>query len=167
MDRYRWTLEDGKKAEILLSPHGDNVINKYENGIAIEGAFLMDCGVLGIMPHIMRYCFEQDVNLRGRDFLRELHCNTSGIDELRLMADFRIPLRKDYGPVRSDNSRLFIYSTPDRFGDFISFDPKDVPEFVEGNIRVLNPAIVGNAMERCAQVVCYYHQCLDKGILKK
>jgi hypothetical protein len=167
MKMYRWGLKDGSEAEISFSPHFDNLINKYRNNTIVEGIFLMDCGIVYVMPHIMRYCFEADVNLKERKFLRNLPhnpaCETDKIDQ---KFDFQTPLRSDAGTVRNVNNNLVIYSRPNIRDSSISFNPKDVSKLVEGIIKVLDCEHVPLAPIKCIQTIQYYHECLDEKILK-
>ncbi|MBW2991047.1 hypothetical protein KY348_05085 [Candidatus Woesearchaeota archaeon] len=167
MDTYRWTLEDGIEAEIAFSGHFDNLIRKYRNKKVIEGIFLMDCGIVYAMPYIMRYCFEEGVNLKERKFLRDLPFEGFyEIDERRLKSDLQRPLRNDAGTVRRVDNDLIIYSSPPYMSGKISFDAKNVSELVEGIIKVLNCDGVARAHTKCIQTVQYYHQCLKEELIK-
>jgi len=169
MDKYVWKLINGDKVEIGFSPHFDNLITKFRHGKGIEGVFLMDCGIVRDMPRIMRYCFEKSVNLRKNPFLRKLPYadlnKMERFDKDRIKQDFQLPLRVDVGVVRYAGEDLVIYSSPDTFKGYISFDKEDVPEFVEGIIKSFGDEILAGAKEKCLQTVQYYHQCLDEGLL--
>jgi hypothetical protein len=168
MDKYTWTLTNKDKAEISFSRNFDNLIRKYRNGKTIESVFLMDCGIVNYMPRIMRYCFEEDVNLRNRSFLSNL--NNSDFCEINkdhVKQYLQIPLMSDMGLVRSLLGDLVIYSSPSNLMDGkISFKKDDVPRFVEGILKVLDNQGIILAFERCSQTIQYYYQCLDEGILK-
>ena len=167
MDRYRWALKDGSKAEVSFSPHLDNLIRKYRNNVVVESVFLMDCGIVSYMPCIMRYCFEEDVNLRKRPFLRDLgYTDFCEIDKVQVKQDFQRPLMDDGGLVRHLSGDLVICSSPLELKGKISFNKEDVPEFVEGILRVLDNKGIILARRKCSQIVQYYSQCLDKGILQ-
>jgi len=168
MNQYRWALKDGSKAKISFSTNLDNLINKYRNNVVVESVFLMDCGIVYAMPYIMRYCFEEKVNLRKRAFLRDLPSHgPCEINKLYLRDDFQRPLRSDAGIVSSFNGDLIIYSTPKKFfKSKISFNPKDVPELVEGILRVLDYEGVRLAQIICTQTVQYYYKCLDSRLIR-
>ncbi|MBW3012093.1 hypothetical protein KY311_02830 [Candidatus Woesearchaeota archaeon] len=163
MNEYKWTLKDGSKVKLSFSVNLDNLITKFIDGKAVEGVFLMDCGIARAMPQIMRYCFEAEVNLRERQFIRNLaQASPSTRDRQDIDFYFKMPLRKDAGTVRNVDGRLVIHSSPSDKGE-ISFNPEDVSQLVEGIIRVLDYDGVRRAQEKCSEVVHYYHQCLDNG----
>ncbi len=167
MNPYRWELSDGSEVQLSLSTNIDNILQKYKGGKVVEGVFLMDCGIVPAMPFILRYCFEQDVNLRERQFLRELPSPTTcKIDKPRIKSDFKRPLRSDFGPVRSIDGNLVICPSGRFSNGKILFPPEDVAHLVEGIIRNLDYGGAYTHPIRCIQTVKYYHECLDAGLLK-
>jgi len=154
------------------------LISKYKNNEVIESVFLMDCGIVGRMPSIMRYCFEEKVNLKENKFLSGIDYNNDNlIDKDYLNCDFKIPLRRDEGLVRSKDENLIIYSSPNPYNTLskiisnpssssISFNKEDVSNLVERIIKVLDCYAARNAQIKCIQTVQYYHQCLDSGLLE-
>jgi hypothetical protein len=167
MDGYSWSLGKGMKAELCFSTNFDNLIHKSRNGKVLEGAFLIDCGIVHYMPYILRYCFEESVNLKQRPFLRDLpYTGVDTIDTLRLDYDFQRPLRKDAGTIRSVSGDLIINSFPVKMSGSVSFHANQVPRFVEGILRVLDCDGIRGAQIKSSQTIQYYYQCLDKGILR-
>jgi len=165
-NRYSWILKNGIKTELSFSANFDNLINQHKPGGTVDGIILYNCEITSVMPFIMRYCFEENVDLKKRKFLRDLPLmNKSEIDELRLKSDFQRPLRKEGGTVRNIGGKLVIYSLPRKYGSNISFDSREVPRFVEGIVKVLDYDGVRGAQNMCIQTVQYYHQCLDHGLL--
>lgn len=173
MDRYRWKLKDGCEAELSFSAHFDNIIDKYRNNRCIEHAFLMDGAIVNALPFILRYCFEEGIELRKRKFLRNLPCKGGyTLDQMALdyrKQDFQIPLRIEGCRVNSVDGKLVINSSGEGPGGKIqgkvSFDSRDVSGIVEGILRVLKKD--GNiAQAKCAEIVRYYYNCLDGGLLK-
>jgi hypothetical protein len=115
----------------------------------------------------MRYCFEEDVDLRSRKFLRDLPENRlDRIDNLRLRSDFQRPLRQDM-IVHSYLGNLVLEASGRFSRGKISFSPADVPHFVEGIVKVLDCPGVTDASITAKQTIQYYHLCLDEGILKR
>jgi len=166
MEKHYWNLKNGYKAIIHFSAHFDNIITKYKDGKLIEGVFLMDCGIVKCMPRIMRYCFEENINLRERPSLKKLnHRDFSEINEERILSDFKIPLRDDIGAVKSVLHKLVLTSSPSEVTGEISFNKSEVPELVEKIIESLDyePTILTKI--KCEQTVQYYHQCLDNEII--
>lgn len=172
-DTYEWVLKDGYKCGISFSPHLDTMINKYCGNKVIEGATLRDNGIVYAIPHIMRYCFEEKVNLKKRKFLRktldevlELHYE---IDERfigNLKFWFGLPLSAD-SKIGSIDGKLIIYTTgPYCLGRKISFDSEDVPQLVEGIIKIFSRGSCLGGRTKLVKTLQYYHECLDKGVLK-
>ena len=121
------------------------------------------------MAFIMRYCFEEKINLREREFLKDLSSyDPLKMDESRIKSHMQRPLNSDSGLVRSVEGDLVIYSFPEvwRPKDGVSFNSEDVPEFVEGMMRVLDCDSVFKAHKKCANIVNKYHEWLDAGLLK-
>ncbi len=168
MNEYEFTLKDKSRVKLSFSTNLDNLIYKYRNGDLVEGVFLMDCAIVQCMPYIMRYCFEEKVNLRSRKFIRELPKNDfDEIDRNRLLGDFNVPLRPER-MVHSEKGNLVICSS--RGSSFnkgqISIGSTDVPHFVEGIVRVLDYDGVRLAQIRSIQTIGYYHKCLDEALIK-
>ena len=167
-NRYSWTSKDGITTQISLSPNLDNLIHQSKNDESIRGAVLLDCGIVYAMPSIMRYCFENQVNLRKRKFIRNLPAyDPEELDLQRTECYFKMPLRGDAGIVRSVLGRLELRSSPQKYrpSGRVCFQPGDVPRLVEGLIRVLDWDGIRGAQIKCIQTVQHYHHCLDKGIL--
>jgi len=178
MNEYNWKLKDGSKSKLSFSANFDNLITKYRNNVVVESVFLMDCGIVQRMPCILRYCFEEKVNLKENKFLSEIHDNNDSlINKAYLDQDFQRSLSGDDGPVRLKGGNLIIYSSPNPYNTLfskiisnpsnssISFNSEDVSELVEGIIKVLDYDGVRLAQIKSIQTVQYYHQCLDNGLL--
>ncbi|MFH0869745.1 MAG: hypothetical protein V1866_01665 [archaeon] len=167
MKKHRWALSDGSEAELSFSGHFDNFIRKYRGKELVEDVFMFNCGIVSVMPYILRFCFQKKVDLKGNAFLRELpHYDASEIDEYLIKSVLQMPLRNDRGTVRSVKGGLVIYSLPRQpANDGISFGQKDVSGLVEGVIKVLDCDGTPDARTTCIQTVHYYHRCLDEKIL--
>jgi len=170
MKEYRHALKDKTELRISFSPNFDNILARYKKGVWSESAFFIDCGIVYVVPKLMRYCFEARVNLRANAFLRKLHdIGFEDIDKARAMSDFQIPLREDVGPVRNISGRLALYTSPSNFTSYakggVTFDARDVPRVVEGIIRVLDCENVSLAHIKSVQTINFYHKCLDDGLL--
>jgi len=168
MRDYRWTLADGSVAKLWFSPHLDNILTKHHGKAVVERASLIDCGIVAALPHILRYCFEEQVDLRERSYLRRpAHPHACVIDEYRLQHDWKRPLRADVGVIRSVNKGLVIGSTPEHtFHGTISFQQENVAELVEGIGRVLDSEATRLGHLRCMQTIQFYHRCLDDGFFR-
>lgn len=156
-NQYRWTSKEGIRTDITFNTNFDNIINRYKNDEFMEGAFLIDCVIWRQMPRIMRYCLEQDIDLRCREYLSSLPMGEEYADETKKFGmEMSIPLRSDCGITRSENGNLVICSFPEKMGGKVSFKKQDVPQFVEGIIRVLDCDGVRGAHFRCVDIVQNY-----------
>jgi hypothetical protein len=165
---YKLKLKDGGLVKLSFSPNLDNHITKYKDNKPVEGVFLMDCGIWLLMPRIMRYCFEQDVDLRERKFLRNLRVKDSRypikLSEDALISDFRRPLGVS-GSVATFNRRLMLRSVPAYCKGEISFDSRDVSGLIAGIIKRLDYNGVRGAQIRSIKIVQFYHKCLNEGLI--
>ncbi len=163
-NKYKFKLKDNSKIEISFSANFDNIINKHKDGEFVEGVFLFDCSIVGSMSKIMRYCFEENVDLRKIRFLRNLpDTKPYVIDKNRALYDFKRRLRDDVGTIRKVNHDLVIHSFPTNLTGRISFCSEDVPKFVEGIIREFDYDGISGARRKVTQTVQYYHECLERG----
>jgi len=174
MYKYKYRLKDGREAEIFnTDPHLDSKILEYEEDGQVKGITLWNCGIVDAMPFILRYCFEQGIDLRKRKFLEnflERDYRTDGsfyeIDDYfiaKTQISLEVPLKTRRGKgVRSIEGKLIINSEGE-----VSFDPEDVPELIEGIVRGLNNDGIRLAQIKCIQAIQHYHHCLDNGVLSK
>jgi hypothetical protein len=164
MAGYGWTLNNGDLVKISFSTNFDNQITKYRRSKVVEGAWIMDCGIVYYMPLIMRYCLEEDVNLRTIALDLPEGFDSEQIDKSSLVVGFRTPLRENGGLIRKINRELVICSS-DLHGRVL-FNKVDVPGFVEGILKSFNGTPLDLARIKCLQVIQSYHNYLDRGILR-
>lgn len=170
---YDWVLKDGYKCKISFSHHFDTIINKYCGSKVIEGATLRDNGIVYAMSPIMRYCFEEKVNLKSKKFLvkalDEILEPSCDIDERfigNLKFWFGLPLSTNT-KVGSIDGKLIIYTTgPYCLGRKISFYPEDVPRLVEGIIKIFSWESCLGGRTKLVKTLQYYHECLKNGDFK-
>ena len=155
---YEWTSKEGIRTKISFSANFDNIITRFKQNEVSESAFLMDCGIVYHMPKIMRYCLENNLDLRSREYL----CSLIGVEEnlnetSKFAEEISLPLIKD-GTIRNEDGKLAIYSCPEKFvgKGKVSFDSKEVPRFLEGMLRVLDCSGVKGAHFKCAEMVSNY-----------
>jgi hypothetical protein len=167
MKSYRVRLNNGDFLRFSFSTNFDNIINRYRGKEVVEGAFLMDCGIVYIMPRILRYCFEQNVELASK-FLRDLPSEEaeSGLTT-RWNYDFNTPLREDIGTVRKISDKLAIFSAPEKYFKTgrVLLDSIDVAPFIEGIVRALDCDGVRGGRSTCIQAIRHYQSRLENGLI--
>lgn len=174
MNEYHWTSKDGIETKISFSANFDNLINRHRGKEPLGSAFLMDGGIVFNMPKVMRYCFEERVELRKNKFIRDLP-STPRFDSEEHYADearfyFKIHLHKYEGTIMNSRGELVISSYPLKLTDksSVSFNPRDVPKLVEGFLRIYGQDDNGGNLgyARIAQAVNLYHEDLDKRLIR-
>lgn len=138
MDKYTCILKDKCRLELSLTcPHQDFLIKKYKDKKEIESFLIFDCRIDSYLPFIMRYCYEQKIDLENlREFLKSFKTLTcSGTFNISFSkVFFDIPLKSDENPIRLVNGNLDFYGSGIHK---ISFHQEDIPKFLEGTINVL------------------------------
>lgn len=118
---------------------------------------LMDCGIVNAIYPILRYCYDEGVDLRERDYLDGLRSPERFVLDSQnrgfMESCFRNPLGSDRGAVRCVGGKLVISSSPSNgVFDGVSFSREDIGEMLEGVIRVHLD---------CDGVRCVQYRCMD------
>jgi hypothetical protein len=133
----------------------------------------MDGAIVYRMPRIMRYCFEEQIDLRKNKLIRKLPATPNFYEEERYANETRfylnLPLKEDSPCIRKVEGNLVIDSTPAKLTNqnSVSFAYYDVPKLVEGFLKVYGGKNRDGAYLRILQAINIYHEDLDKGIIKQ
>ena len=169
MNEYKWMSKDGIETKISFSTNFDNLINRYKGKFHLGSIVLMDGAIVFYMPKVMRYCFEEQVDLRKNKFIRDLPPTPQFSSEEHYAREarfhFKMPLKKDSGTISKCSGELAIHSYPSKFlHSSVFFKAEEVPKLVEGFLRVYDSEVLGYA--RISQAVNLYHEDLDRGIIR-
>jgi len=173
MDNYHWNLVDGTRCEISLTDKLDSSIEKYKGGQMIQNATMRPYEVISSIPHIVKYCLDQNVDLRERSFFRGLPREkpdmTSG-DTKQLIRQLKTPLMADLGIIRERDNDLIIKSYSSNKGGgagMVIFESQDVPNLAEGLIRMLDyDEKTRDSQEKAMRIIQQCHGIIDRGFFK-
>jgi len=166
MNKYEFISEDDAKITLSFSTNFDVFLSKYKEGVIAEHVFFFNCRVGSALPAILRYCFENDIDLKERIFLKELPSqDMSNFNEFEIKYALNLPSKYPCFGVRSIDENLSI-SSVSGYNTKVSLKRGDIAELVEGFLRILKDSPVNGAYIECAQIIQYYHACLQEGTLK-
>ena len=171
MNEYKFDLKDLSKAELFLSPNLDFILRKYKDNKLVESFCVYNGEIASYMPFILRFCYEEKVDLMENEFLKDLPKNNKckinkpyipndEINKDYILTDFQRVLEKNEEPIVSKEGNLII-CFHNLFNQSISFNKEDISNLIEGIIKVLDYDGIIKAQEKCIQIIQYYHECLD------
>ena len=167
MNKYEFNSKDGAKISLHFTSNFDVVLHKSKKEVIASHVLFYNCCVGVVFPPILRYCFEKDINLKERPFLRDLPFeDLSKFDPSETNYALGMPSEYPVHSVKSIDGNLVIQDKVWREQKIV-LEPEDIAELVEGFLRILNCYHVQGAYIECAQMFQYYHTCLEEGSLKK
>lgn len=168
MEIYRYRLIDGREAEVFnTDPHCDSKIRTYNKREITGEATLWNAGFILLMPRVLRFCLEEEINIFRRDYLSHLPFSsdsdiTNSPEEVffmsRVISDLEIELKRDEGTgVRSIRDKLVIGFDYER----VFFEREDIPELIEAMIRSFNH--IPEMQVKCIKAIEVYKKLYTKG----